>query len=109
MCSTSYANENNFVLVGQNNSEEKPAFILQLFAEELDQYFQINENGEVYLKADKVIAIPKEALSHLANVNDLVNYSKENDETERVKCTNCGTKYWATTGNRHCPNCGRYN
>lgn len=54
----SYANENKYTFVGQNN-EGKTAFILEL-VDDLGDNIQINENGEVYIKVDKIIAVSEE-------------------------------------------------
>lgn len=64
-CSISYTDENKYVFVGQNESEgcAKTAFILELIGEDLSDHIQISENGEMYLKVDKILAIPKEALA----------------------------------------------
>lgn len=66
LCYSSHAHENEFVFIGQNENDgsERTAFILELLGEDLENHVLINENGEVYLKVDKIVAIPKEAFSH---------------------------------------------
>jgi hypothetical protein len=57
----SYAHENEYVLVGQNSydGQADTAFVLELVGDNLEDYVHINENGEVYLKVDKIVAIPR--------------------------------------------------
>jgi len=116
LCCTSYAHENKYIFVGQNGNEGSPAFILELLGSEAEQYCHISDSGEVYLKVDKIVAIPKNSLklftqmvtpSSAQNVS-LASMQDQND-TERLRCSKCDTEYWATRGNRHCPKCGTYN
>src|SRR3990167_9529567 len=67
---TSYGNENKYIFVGQTGSDElaTTAFVLELIGDNLEQHVQINETGEVYLKVDKIVAIPKETFSRFANL-----------------------------------------
>ena len=123
-CYTSHANENKYIFVGQNGNEEssQPAFILQLNADALETFAFINENGEVYLKVDKITAISKEdsyyqnLLSSL-NTQTLTSPASNSapilgrDTEEYVRCSNpdCRKSYYARPGHRACPNCGTYN
>jgi hypothetical protein len=114
-CCTFYANENKYVFVGQNGNDglAKTVFVLELMGADLEQYVQINENGEVYLKVDKIVAIPKETFSHFAsfcNSTMLTNASQNMMETggadeEYVCCSNCRFYYYARPGHRDCPRC----
>jgi len=114
-----HAHENKYIFVGQNESvgDAKTVFILELLGDDFENYVYTNERGEVYLKADKVFAISKEALHQSVNVENMSNLSTTElsallaSDTERVKCSNprCGHIYWATRSDRHCPRCGTYN
>lgn len=59
ICCLSYADENKHIFIGQrgNGELEKTAFILELVEDDVENYVHISENGEVYLKVDKIIAI----------------------------------------------------
>ena len=60
----SFADENKYIFVGQNETAEstETAFILEVEDGALENHVHISENGEVYLKVDKIIAIPKDSL-----------------------------------------------
>lgn len=66
ICCTSYAHENKYIFIGQSGNEGKTAFVLELVGDDFGDNVQINENGEVYLKVDKIIAIPKNTFAHFA-------------------------------------------
>jgi predicted ATP-binding protein involved in virulence len=53
----SYAQENTQILIGQNG--HKTAFILEVVGEE---NLFVNDKGEIYLKADNIVVVPKENL-----------------------------------------------
>ena len=71
-----YAEENTHIFIGQNNhnGSYKTAFILELMNEDLTKNILINDQGEIYLKVDHIVAIPKENLLHfmaLSGVKEL--------------------------------------
>lgn len=121
-CCTTYGNENKYVFVGQNENDglAKTAFVLELIGDNLEQYFQINDNGEVCLKLDKIVAIPKETFSHfaaLAGSNSQTiatsflasNQLNENYDELEIRCKNCRFYYTPRPGHRNCPTCGTPN
>lgn len=83
----SYAHENKYVFIGQNegNGQAKTAFILELRGDDLENHVQISESGEVYLKVDKIIAVPKETFFHFASEGQEL-YVAEEDVTQ------CGSR-----------------
>ncbi len=117
LCCTSYAHENNFVFVGQNGAGEctQTAFILELLGDNLENHVMINENGEVYLKVDKIIAIPKEALNHFPITADTsfpgngevsLTKASRNDWSFKWTCPHCGRENGPFDGscqNKKCP------
>lgn len=74
-CCASYAHENNYIFVGQNGADEsaQTAFILELLGDDLENHVMMNENGEMYLKVDKIVAIPKETFIRFADPNEFMN------------------------------------
>lgn len=127
-CCISYADENKYIFVGQNGSDGKTAFILELIGDELKNHVQISENGEVYLKVDKITAIPKETFSHFAHLANLRNASEhsenvgnfagnaattflalntiqDNYEDQEVRCPKCRFTYVRRPGHWDCPRC----
>jgi hypothetical protein len=85
----SYAHENKYVFVGQNegNGQAKTAFILELMGDDLENHVQISESGEVYLKVDNIIAVPKETFSNFASHGNAQGlYEFEEDLTQ------CGSR-----------------
>lgn len=122
LCCTSYAHENKYVFVGQNGTDKcaQTAFILELIDDDLENHVMMNENGEVYLKVDKIIAIPKDTLIHFANLSNptgspsaslAANAMVDNIDEEEVRCRNpkCRFTYYARPGHRDCPRCGTSN
>ena len=61
---TTFADENKYIFVGQNEMAEstETAFILEVADGALENHVHISENGEIYLKVDKIVAIPKSSL-----------------------------------------------
>ncbi len=117
-CFTTYGNENKYIFVGQNENEgtAKTAFVLELIGEDLNEYFQINDNGEVYLRVDKILAIPKETFSHFVHLAEtsstafpdlgqLNNHYRE----QEVWCRKCKRVYYPRPGDMDCPGCGTRN
>ena len=78
---TSYANDNTYILVGQNGSEGKTAFVLELTCDDLGDNVQISENGEIYLKVDKIIAMPNGSYQ-----NGFVNSYSAEAEENTIEC-----------------------
>ena len=113
---TSYATDNNkYIFVGQNSQSghEKTMFVLELMDEELENHFLINGNGEVYLKVDKIVAIPKEnpgSISYFGSVQGTQPTSLQNSyEKLEVTCSKCRHHYTPRPGQRNCPRCGTPN
>jgi hypothetical protein len=118
----SYAHENRYILVGQNNCQgcTKTAFILDLRGDNLEHQLQISDNGEVYLKVDKIIAFSEKELSQCANQQGLsVNFDDFMSTTEiqslinakfgcpdpLTPCRYCGYCLYPTA--RSCPRCSQ--
>ncbi len=61
-----YAHGNEYILIGKNQTDKsgRPAFILEMSENNLENTIRIGENGEVFVKVDTIFAIPKEALTH---------------------------------------------
>src|ERR1700722_3797728 len=57
---TSYDEESNHILVGQK--DDKVVFLLEVVGNDFENNVIVTESGEVYLKADKILTVPKEAL-----------------------------------------------
>lgn len=96
-----------FLFVGQNGNDGKIAFVLDLVGDDLENHVQINENGEVYLKVDKIVAIPKDTLSHFAYLSGLGNAQGASaalkDGVWMVYCPKCGFDYDLENQSRTCP------
>jgi hypothetical protein len=116
LCCTSYAHENKYIFVGQNENDNcaQTAFILELDGEDLEDHIQKKENGEVYLKVNKIIAVPKGTLIHFANLVNATgspntamaaNAMVDNIDEEEVRCRGCRFTYYARPGHRDCPRC----
>lgn len=62
---TAFGSENKYVFVGQNGDEglATTVFVLEVLGDNLDQCVYINENGEMYLKADKIGIFSENQLS----------------------------------------------
>ena len=81
---------------------------------------QINENGEVYLKVDKIVAISKDAFINVASLSQneaspaasvqslLCSYAEralvEDYEEREVRCPSCKRYYVPRPGQWECPN-----
>lgn len=115
-CCASYAHENNYILVGQNGADEctQTAFVLELVGDDLGNHVIMNDNGEIYLKVDKIVAIPKETFTHVASdaqgfyafAGDVIQCgSRVSKEPKKWQCPYC--HYWWEIGetctNDNCP------
>lgn len=131
LCCTAYAHENEYIIIGQNieNDQITTAFILQLFADDFENNIQINENGEVYLKVDKIFSIDKKVLANLISNEKLsdkaglqnflgsLNYSliaeqvPSHDNDEWIYCRNrkCQKRFHHRSNQGVCPHCGTLN
>ncbi|MCI0381939.1 MAG: hypothetical protein L0207_02665 [Chlamydiae bacterium] len=89
ICCSSYANEDKYVLIGQNGNET--AFVLEL-EDNLGDNIQVTENGEVYLKVDRVFAVRKGITLHGGRVTQ---------GPQQWHCPYCG--YWWDFG-KECEN-----
>lgn len=63
-CCTAFAHENKHFLIGLNGTGEsaETAFIVEVSSDDLNDICVMSDEGEVYLKVDKIVAVPKEAL-----------------------------------------------
>lgn len=61
------AHENKYVFVGQNGTES--VFTLEIIGDLPADRIQIDLDGEVHIKVDKIIAIPKETFSQLSEAS----------------------------------------
>ncbi len=113
----SHAGENGTVLVGQTETggQTRVAFVLELLEQDIQNYCVVNEKGEVFLKVDRVIAMPNGALqSSLGNnwVGQQLNLSEINTaEAEWIYCRNreCGKRFHWRPEDRVCPYCRTLN
>lgn len=114
---TGYAHENKQIFLGMtgHGKEEKVAFILNLLDEEVEKYLHISEDsGEVYLKVDSLVSMPKSALDHTGVWNSEqilapIQLMHSKDESE-VRCSKCRQYYSPQYyKGRKCPNCGTSN
>lgn len=69
---TSYSIESKCVFVGQNASNDlaTTVFVLEVMGDNLDEYMYMNQDGEVYLKADKISIFSKDQFSKIVNVSE---------------------------------------
>ena len=106
---TSYANENKYIFIGQNDYEggKKTAFILEVLEEDLENIVQINGEGEISLKVDGIISMPKDTFSRIISLNAFENSYE--DKEIRCKNKNCRYFYCPRPGYRNCPRCGTPN
>lgn len=115
-CCTTYAHENKHIFIGQNGSGEsaKTTFLLEVFStEDLNNSFVMNEDGEIYLKADQIVSIPKEMLADFALMGTLnaQNFAEGailgRREPVQIRCPQCKMYYTPQPGqgcpNRECP------
>lgn len=132
ICCTAYADENKYIFVGQNENEgfAKTAFILELVGDDLENHVQINGNGEVFLKVDKIVAVPKEVFSHFAQHANTGEQSyaaqgvgensavatfgaatslEDKHEELEIRCRKCRYYYTPRPGRWDCPRCGTSN
>ncbi len=115
---TSYAHENKHIFVGKTGQgdDEKVSFILNLLDDEVEKYIHVSEEtGEIFLKVDNIVSVPKAALaqtgfnaeSDLPPVMELI--GSRNNEPD-VRCSNCKRYYDPRYYHgRRCPNCGTSN
>jgi len=83
---TSYAHENKGVFVGQNGDET--TFILEVIRDVPNDHILISEEGEVYIKVDKVIPIQADNLLFMHNLFfGLRSHGFEEEDVE-----NCGSR-----------------
>lgn len=61
------AHENKCVFVGQNGTES--VFTLEIIGDLPADHIQIDPNGEVHIKVDKIIAVPKETFSQFSEAS----------------------------------------
>ena len=118
---TGYGQVSESIFIGQNNEngQLQTAFILNIIGDCQEKDFIISEDGEVYLKVDKIIALPKEALysgifanSLMQNNNGSIALSDSYNEGPTIQCKNqkCNYKYNPKFYlGRRCPRCGEVN
>lgn len=121
-CFTAQASESKYIFIGQqeNGDQSKAMFILDLMGDDIDSYAKINDNGEVYLKVDKITAIPRENFVHFAQnggcstaatqrTDSSASSLSNEDNQPDIMCYNC--KYWfdPIVYRWVCPRCGAAN
>jgi len=127
---TSYANENKYIFVGQNECEGSltPCFILDPMTNFSEDQIMITDNGEIYLKVDQIIAIPREHFlienhsqltrtanssffNHFNTQNISMNISNiEEYDSPAIRCSNCRRYYDPKPyQGRRCPVCQTVN
>lgn len=99
--STTYADENKYIFIGQNGHGEsaKTAFVLEITAEDCNNVIAMNENGEVYLKADNIVAISKETFANFAQASLAV----RSEQVSVVTCKKCNKEYDKDNQSKNCP------
>jgi hypothetical protein len=68
---STHAHENKCVFVGQNGGES--VFTLEILGNFPANHLQIDENGEVHIKVDRIIAVSKELFSQESASSDSAN------------------------------------
>jgi hypothetical protein len=117
---TVFAAENKHIFVGQiaTNGVEKSVFLLNLLDEaDLQNCMAITEDGEVYIKVDKIVAIPQSEIANFLVTGLAPQYSGFNrllaaDESPEIQCRNSNCRYWyapRSCNGRKCPRCGTMN
>ena len=117
-CGALHAYEDKFILIGQNGNDT--AFALECVGNVLGEHLQINDNGEVYIKVDKIIAVPKQRFSKLCVIKSLLDQYKEQEDLRQNSCSNdqnaytlmenltqCGSRVSQPT-KWQCPYCHRW-
>jgi hypothetical protein len=116
------ANENKYVFVGQRGNET--AFVLDIISDDMANNVTIEENGEVWIKVDKIVAIPKDQLVECANHDNSIKENKaatlfpyflishasshalhENADEQEVRCPRCHFYYIPRPPTWGCPRC----
>ena len=100
VCYTSYASENTYVLMGQNEKGDSTTFLLELMDSDIEQYCHISENGEIHLKADKIIAIPKS--SHAIATSPRTAESMHSEPDSAYTLLECPNGHPSTHGDGRC-------
>lgn len=95
----SYAHENAYTLVGKSYGEERPVFVLEV-TEDIGENIQINENGEVYIRADKIIVVSKTPFCQ-----DVVGFMDSSDSRSMEDVTFCGSRVSQPPKKWQCPYC----
>lgn len=108
----SYANtnENKYVFVGQTGNET--SFVLEIIDDNMDN-IAINENGEVWIKVDKIIAVPKAELKeaqatlpiHLTSYGAFGQSLFDSKSEAEVRCPQCRYTYVPGPPTWSCPRC----
>lgn len=100
-----HAEENRQLLIGQvdHRGESKVAFVLELVGNDLD--YVINEYGELYVKVDRIIALPKDSL--LLENNAFPSNSARDANAASLQL--CGNRIVEMTEKKwKCPYCYRW-
>ena len=114
------AHENKYYFVGKNGDET--AFVLDIHSNNMENCVSISENGEVWLKVDKIVAIPKGesviyfedsmpkikkvmAPPYFQSSNDMPYSMNERSEDQEVKCPKCKFYYVPRPPTWDCPRC----
>jgi hypothetical protein len=108
---TSYAkaHENKYIFVGQNGNEM--AFTLEVIGNIPEDYIQINQEGQVHIQVDRIIAVPKEIFSQFSDysastnsVDQFLAFSTNKKELED-NLAECGSRREPRENKWQCPYC----
>jgi Zn finger protein HypA/HybF involved in hydrogenase expression len=112
LCCSLYAVENKQIFTGEilEDGVMKPAFLLEILDTEMLDRLAISENGEVWIKVDKVSVVPTTqnyiSIATQTQTMSDITYREEPD----IQCNKC--KYWyspQSSNGRRCPKCGKAN
>ena len=118
----------------KSDNESKATFILIMGDNVSEESIKLGENGEIYLKADKIITVDKNELAEIIsklnqNLNvfsykqlntnafiQMANFSFLNsssvlgplaDNLISYYCSNCKLTFYRKWGDNRCPRCGK--
>jgi rubrerythrin len=110
------AQENQYIFIGQTTNGEVPktAFVLDLVDGDLTEHFKITENGELYLKVDKIFVVSKDQYGQIStpfsnHPQSFLTLNTQNNDRPYIRCSNCRHTYEPRPPTWSCPRCGTYN
>jgi hypothetical protein len=104
----SYAKENKSIFIAQNEvGDAKTVLMLEMPGDDLENYVHINEQGEVFLKVNKLVAMSKETLTQVVFSSTGREYREVDDSIifNSWKC-DCGAWNHKWDNPTHCGSCG---